>query len=181
MSEVLKAIRKSVPKITDPISLNVIVHVILLFTILSLFFFLYISTIMKDAYKNEFDHLGHAIAEKLKDAPASVQQAIRSLPLEKAAALYSLPDPTNEMNNAWLQRIPVILFIGMMLILIVAYMACNYCFDIKHLWIHNIIIFVFIAIIEFGFFYFIAKRFIPVAPSTLAVAAIDRIRKNLAK
>lgn len=179
MTGLLKVIRNSVPKITDPLPLNIVVHVIILFTILSLFFFLYISTIMKNAFKGEFDHLGRELAEKLKDAPPKVKQAIATLPLEKAAVLYSVPDPVNEMNNKWLQRVPIILFAAMMLVLITSYLACDYCYDFKSLWVHNIIIFAFIAVIEFGFFYFIASKFIPVAPSVLVTAAIDRIKTKI--
>jgi hypothetical protein len=166
-------------QITDSLPLNVIIHVLILFSILSAFFFFHVTGIETAAFNSEFDKMGSLITTQLASLPQSTKQAIRNLPLAQAAALYSVPDETVVEHNKWVARIPLFVLMSLILVLIMPFITCKFCFDMKGLWIHNAIIFTFVGIIEIGFFYFIASNYIPVPPSTMVNTAFSQIKANL--
>jgi hypothetical protein len=165
-------------QITDSLPLNVIIHVLILFSILSAFFFFHVTKIMKAAFNSEFDKLGDVIVEKVSTAPAPVKDFIRKLPLTQMAALYAEEDEVMAEHNKWVARIPLFILLSLVLILTMPFITCHFCFDMKGLWIHNLVIFAFVGAIEIAFFYFIASKYIPVPPSTLVKTAFAQIQKN---
>lgn len=178
--DAVKKLTAKLPKITDPMPINIIIHVLILFTILSCFFFLYVTTVETDAFNSQIRVVGYTLAAHLKTLPESAKGVIRQLPLADAQLIYSVPDEATVADNAWLQQVPFLVLPTIVAILIVAYLACNHCFDLVGMLVRNLIIFVFIAGVEIGFFYFIASKYVPVPPSTLMNTAYARIQSNAA-
>lgn len=181
---------------------NTIIHITILFVILSLFFKFYVSGIIKNSAEAELRHLIHENVENSLTNLHKKQMAAQELMEEqtwinpvnieipnipsaitdRVIKYYDRPDKTVATNNNWLFRdmftVTGILCVLSLLIIMVSYLLCNKI-DIKHMMLENIIIFTGIGAVEFLFFKFVATKYIPAPPSLMLTSMIDNLGQTL--
>jgi len=168
--------------------LNCLVHAFILFTILSVFFIVYISRLEEKTFRKEIGSLlGQQIQQALDSLSPqdtrSFQSALENFDLEKLQAMYTGPDPTVKNNNKWLLSLTYTIIgvvIGFVVILsLVLYFSCRMCVHFKDILVENVVIFVIVGAVEICFFLFIASQYSPVKPSTMTTTLIQSLQKKL--
>ena len=169
-------------------SINIALHITILFLILSLFFMLYVSKLVKSNINEELTNLIKQNFNKTFDSLNAEEQktlklALKDLPFDNFINLFSTPDSTVEVYNKWLFTmiiaVNIFLFVITILLISLPYIECNKCVPITHILTENLVIFAFVGLVEFLFFYFIAKNYIPAPPSLMIDTIILSIKKYL--
>lgn len=166
--------------------LGAALHVLILFLILTAFFELVISKVAKDAFDHELKSTIHdALDDNLSAADSSTNQQLcyqlksNKNILDPFEKMFSKPDSNTETYNSWLLRTAKVMafFIGLLVILfyVVLKESCGVCSNMGGLLAENAIVFLFVGMIEYAFFMYIAKKFVPVAPSYL----VTKVTQNL--
>ena len=155
-----------------------IIHSLILFSFLSVFFFMYISKLSKSLFDHEITSL---MADKLADvvSPEYKAQITANFPIDKIKAHYEEEDKTVAALNRGLAftifYINVICWMFLIISLIIlTRLGVN--LKIKHVVIENIMTFTLVGIIEFLFFKFIASKFVPVEPSFISKEFLRKIQ-----
>jgi hypothetical protein len=171
-----------------PLSLNISIHVTILFTILSLFFMFYISKLSADTLNHEIIHnLNNAIDAGVNKIPVQGRNMLstmsKSVNIDKLKSVFSKPDALVEMHNKWLFRsiilVNICLFIIVCLISFLLMKQCNQCIPLKHILIENGLTFTLVGIVEVLFFKFVALKYVPTKPSTIISAFLNSVTKNI--
>jgi len=177
--------------------INLGLHMLILFSFLTIFFFLYIAVKETQTIKESInsiieeqtsstllyidnwdkklstDKKGNINWEKIKKASIDLQTKSQN----------KIPSIVN--NNKKLIRNSIIIIITFFLVLlfITLYFTLYKKYDIhlRSIFTENIIIFFFVAIIEFLFFAFIISKYIPIQPDFVATSLIDRIKYHVNK
>lgn len=166
-------------------SMNVILHVIILFTFLSAFFFLFVSNIEKSTFENEIGNLIEDNMKNLIDTKPEIKQYLAEikpylLPITK---LYDHPDRYTLERNILIKFssiFVVIMLVGIFItILATVKFACGKNISSTDLVIENIIIFIFVGIIEYMFFTRIAIKYVPATPSLLVDTIINTLKNRI--
>lgn len=169
-------------------TVNLAVHVFILFCFLSVFFVFYIANIVKHSFEKELEHniKGNIDAQFNKLDPALQNQVgfvVDKLPLSDLKKKYDKPSAELEMNNKWLFRVVLILNIAMFSIIGISVFIltklCNQCIPMKEILIENAIIFSMVGVIEFMFFKYVILKYIPVVPSTMVTTFVESMKKRL--
>ena len=176
----------NLPKILcHHISINVIIHVLILFSILSALFAFYITKLEKQAFRNEMQHLLYPqIINWLKTAEKydpNIKNQLKILPLDVGLNIYQNENKCTQINNNWILNSTIFIIVTLFLILIAIYVASNYCFSLWKFALKNIVIFIFVGLIEIGFFLTIAVKFVPSPPSTITKTLINAIKSDVFK
>jgi ABC-type multidrug transport system fused ATPase/permease subunit len=178
----------AVPKNSINFSINIAVHVFILFAFLSAFFIFYVSHLAKTTFEDELQSI---IKQNMTDSinKLSVAErdylrgAIQSMPIDTLQRLYSQPSAEVDTFNQWLFKVIIMLNIFMFLIISVAvimlYTSCDQCVPIKHILIDNAVIFSLIGAVEYLFFTRVAIKYIPVMPSVMITSFFDSLSKQL--
>jgi len=176
--------------------LNILFHVLILFTFLTIFFFTYISTTEKNATQDainniinnqsktilsEIDNLDKKIGGKIdwdKIKKVSQNMLNSSTDYDKTEDGQSIKDNNN--NLFW---ISIYIIIGLVVI-IVSYIMWNLYYKNNQLKIgeilkDNFIIFMSVGTIEFLFFAYIVIKYIPTTPDVVGITAIEKIKENI--
>ncbi len=176
--------------VTSPafdLTLNVLLHVTILFLILGVFFEVYISQIITDALNKEISSsLGPVMTERLikinEQTKGRVDDIKAFLPADKLKEIYKKPTSETTNNNAWV-TIMIITLIVMMCTIIFTMVATSYqageCPPIKDLLIENALIFAFVGIIEATFFITIISHYVPTPPSAIAKSTLKSMKRHL--
>jgi hypothetical protein len=167
---------------TTSFAFNILLHALILFTVLSAIFAFYISKVEKDVFKSE---IGDSIRDKLpealskQDKDGNLKKILQQVPFDKISALYEKPDNSTTIYNSWLFTTMIIVIVGTFVATLVSalflYFTCGQCVPFWTILWQNLLIFLFIGIVEGMFFFYIARRFIPAPPSLL----ISRVFKDL--
>lgn len=169
------------------LSMNVLIHVIILFSFLSMFFFAFVSKVEEKAFKNE---LGDMIEENLNKVIMNNQEVKPYLhdispSLKKINVLYQDDDRFTLERNILVKfsAIFTVLVLLSIFITIVATLAfgCDRKVSLKHLIIENIIIFILIGMVEYMFFTRIAIKFVPTTPSLMVNTLINTLKTQFKK
>lgn len=163
--------------------INCLIHVLILFTILSIFFIVYVSQLEERTFKNE---IGSLINEEFnninEENKKSLQPYLEKINLKKVKEIYSNPDSTVTINNQWLLRLSysIIAFLLLLVIILVGvlFFSCKMCVNLKDILIENIVIFLLVGVVEICFFLYIASQYVPVAPSVITTTMIETLQKN---
>lgn len=168
--------------------INVIIHMIILFIILSGLFWLFIAKKSSEALTKEINQNVDKVFEKLNLSPTD-KTAIHKYVNDNKSLLdilekqYHQPDPIVTKNNNWLKIFNItslaILVVTLVVVLTVLSLSCSMCIPIWHILKENLILFTFVGIIEGLFFYYIAMHYVPVTPSIAVNAFIDRVNDKL--
>jgi ABC-type multidrug transport system fused ATPase/permease subunit len=185
------------PDVCAPLSntmyttLNITLHILILYSFLTVFFVFYVSKAETQAFTGEFQNIiDENLTEALKkadvEAQGQVKKALQDIQplLQGLHNVYSKPSQINVINNKWLftmaYSIIFVLLLAFTIMVGTLKYSCNTCIPLSHLIKENLLVFVVIGIAEFLFFTRIAAKFIPVPPSLLITSLVDRVKQNLA-
>lgn len=166
---------------------NCLLHILILFTILSIFFIIVISKLESEAFKKEIKNLlGNQINNSINTLTDENKKKLKSflenVDLEKLKTLFDKPSDYIVINNSWTNFLSysIILFLSIILICIIVllYVSCKFVINIKEIIIENLIIFIFVGAIEVCFFLYIAQNFVPVSPSLMVDTLINDLKKK---
>ena len=173
-----------------------LLHIFILFVLLLSLFWIVISKVqtnlMTDAVKNSLSNViknlkssNSQLLDNTKNIMSPYSHLINTTDiLSSLKKKYSAPDEKMTLNNTYVRNLSyvyVILFFVIILTFIgTLYGSCTYknfpfWFIIKE----NILTFIFIAIIEAMFFYYIAMKYAPVLPSDVNTIVKKRLQHNL--
>jgi hypothetical protein len=166
---------------------NVYVHVLFLFIILSSLFMFYIADLTSKAANHELVHLAEkSIDEQYGKLTADQQEQARKMlstvDLNTFSDLFNKEEKTRKYNNTAIfdsiKSNIFMLVLFLILIVIFAKLVC-YKLPIRHILLENVIIFAGIGMVEFMFFKFIILKYIPVEPSFMMKYLIERVKVTL--
>ena len=167
-------------------SVNILVHVIILFTFLSAFFFFYVSQIESDAFKSEVGvFIEKGINDMLDKDPQMLDKIEALKPtITKLMKLYDKPMRSTVEHNINIKLMAtfslLILFGILLTIVLTVTFECHKNVSIGHILIENVIIFICIGIVEYMFFTKVAVKYIPVSPSIMVNTMFSTAKSTLA-
>lgn len=140
---------------------NIILHVILISTLITIFFFTYAAKVEEDIVKDQVNFIIEDLTDNINMLPEDKKQIVRD-----ASNKIVAPDMTELDNkvvdaNAKLMK-NVMIMVGIVLvvgILIVYMMSKKYDFNFLDLMTHNLIVLFFVFITEFCFITYLGKNF----------------------
>lgn len=167
-------------------SINVLVHVIFLFTVLSVLFVFVITKISTKTINEELSGLIEKSMEsniKISDEiKQNISEHFGGNVIRKIAKMYDGEDKTRKYNNKLVISSITTTIITLGFVLLFAILTTKYlCYKIplKHILIENVIIFSCIAVVEFIFFKYIILKYIPVKPSYIQQQLLESIDNKL--
>lgn len=172
---------------TSTFATNILIHVTILFIFLTVFFIFYISKISKDAIEKEVvDNIENGIKTientTVGSKLAGIKELIPANVANKLINKYDTPSQeviiNNQMVNSHAIIISVILVIFIVTIWGILRVSCGQCLPMGRLLKENAVLFLFVGIVEFLFFKFVALKYIPVEPSYIINVAIDKLKKT---
>ncbi len=171
---------------TTTFFLNSTLHVIILLLILSLFFFIYVSKLSSATFKNEITSIlrdNFIPAIQKADTKGLLKQSLKKTDLNPWINYYkNTPEESTVIENEWLKKSTAIVltFLIVIFFLTIALLKfdCKQDIPLFRIIRDNIILFFFVGMIEILFFYYIARKYIPVYPSTMINAIISTLKKE---
>jgi len=155
------------PTSTIEFFINCLIHIFILFSILTVFFILYISKLEVTTFKKEIDEfIGNEIDIGLDGLDTTKKNALltilKNVDFTKIKTYESTEAKYVRYNNRWLitLSVSIIVFISILIILliIILYYGCKMCIDITKLIKENMITFLFVGTIEVLFFLYVATQ-----------------------
>jgi hypothetical protein len=140
---------------------NIILHVILISSLITIFFFTYAAKVEEEIVKQQVNFIIEDLTDNVNMLPENVRQIVRD-----ASEQLTLPDMT-ELDNKVIdanQKLmkKVIIMVGITLIVgiyIVYMMSVKYNFSFSHIMKHNLIVLVFVFLTEYCFITYLGKNF----------------------
>lgn len=184
---------------TEKSILDILIHVFILSSILSIFFYVVIAPLEKNSLENEVNENIEdgmkCLMKKLydaNDATSTKANSLRSLLkddttatpnlkkiMEKIKIYYKGENQVNATYNKGLKTSLLIVLLFLLASIIVIYIlfkrSCGKCPKILPLIGENLLLFAIIGIIEYMFFIKIASKYIPIKPSLI----IKTVNKTL--
>lgn len=173
-------------------SLNIGLHVFILFTFLTIFFFAYISKLSKKSIQQAFSSIiDKQVAKlltqvdhwdkKLKQVNVDWKEVDKLAKKIVANAQGELPEI--EKNNKRLKIVSLVMIVSLLALLIGMYVyfkfVKGYDVHLGRIFMENIVIFAFIGAIEFYFFKNIASKYVPVTPDFVATSILERVKDRV--
>lgn len=167
--------------------LNTLLHVTILFLIISTFFEVYVSKIITEALNGEIvSNVVPLVKEKIEEVnqttSGTITEAKRAIPFSKLYELYGKPTNETVNNNEWVTKIIIILNVFLFLIILTMVLTsyqAGQCPPIRQLLLENLITFIFVGVIEASFFIMVISKYIPTSPTVVSTAAVGSIKRNL--
>jgi hypothetical protein len=170
-------------------NINITLHVLILFTFLTIFFFTFLSQVEVKNVNNVMSQLVDGQTKNTLDLIKSNSDKIPELSISKD----NLSNVANNMeksskvpiksisdNNKKLKKISIIMISCIFLLLVgmIIYYKVYKKYDIgfSHILIENLIIFSFAGIIEYLFFTNVAVKYVPVTPDVASSSILDGIK-----
>jgi hypothetical protein len=173
------------PKYSTYFSLDIMIHTTILFTFLAAFFFFYISKIEQNAFQDE---IGNLVDDNLSDIIKNNRPILNPIlspvkPLLKQFEnSYSKPDRYVTENNKLIKFaaifVIILLLCTILTIILTVKLDCGKNTSVGHIIVENIIVFIFVGMVEFWFFTNIAIKYIPTSPSLMVNTLIDSIKTD---
>lgn len=164
---------------------DILIHVTILFSFLSAFFFMYISRIESDAFKNE---LGGLIKDKINELVDKNPEIVFELSdqkqyIQRLATHYNTETKESLQRNIMIKFLSVftvlILLAIILSIILTTYFECDKKINLGSILLQNIIIFIFIGIVEYNFFTRVAAKYTPVVPSLMTTTMLDTFKSEM--
>ena len=171
-----------------PLAVNIGLHVVILFTIISMLFLFFISKIEKRTLNDQIQsNLNKGIDTSINNMneyeKTAIQHSFDNPVIDSLKLQYSKPQKEATMYNKWLIRTiimtNVVLCIIVILSIVLLSLQCNQCINLKSIVIENGITFFFVGIIEYLFFTHVALKYIPSPPSLLVNTFFESVKNNL--
>jgi hypothetical protein len=172
------------------LTLNILLHVFILFCILSSLFWLIIRVQAEKAITNEIGNSIRESFEKMKQDFTPREKIIANRlavshksALEYLHRVYSHPDPLTALNNTFLKSLNLLMisfiFISIVTMVTVLKYSCRIDAPVLAILKENLALFVCVGIVEAVFFKYIALKFIPTKPSLIVNVMFDSIKTKL--
>jgi len=167
-------------------NINLILHSLILFTFLTLFFTFFISKVSTQVFNDEISNLTeHSLGDKINSIKDNtlVKNTMDILPIDKLIANYEKPDKAADMSNKGLLNtvffVNILLWLGLIIVIILLKYNCNSELNIKEILLENAAIFSVVGIIEYFFFTRIALKFVPVQPSFISKQFLESVKSEI--
>lgn len=166
--------------------INAIVHIFILLTIISSFFFVYVSQLAKNKFHSELsdvvkNNLGPSLQKADKDRYIKTLLQGMGPNLSQATQYFNGENEATAIENKWLMwtTIGIIVVLVLTVIIILAIIKL-FCQKIPFVTIlkENIILFTLVGAVEVVFFLFIAKNFIPTKPSLVMETVVNSLKTD---
>lgn len=154
---------------------SILTHTTFLLAIIASVFFLFTEKIMSRAINDQVetlinDNINNYYANSTPENKKIIQLELQQANLETLLKIYSSPTEDRTINNSWIEKIvyTIAAILACIIVIAVLIVKAN-CGKISIIEIlsENIIIFIFVGIVEFLFFTKIIIKYIPAYPSTL--------------
>jgi hypothetical protein len=167
---------------------DLVLHILILFTFLTVFFFVKVSKMTETTLNNE---LASLVDENMKETLDNLSEeqkevlksAIKPLNLQSLMNYYKNPDLVMKVNNNWCLATSVIIIIGIFLLFLSSFVILRYVsgkdINILHLIGENVVVFTLIGVVEMLFFYNIGVKYIPVLPSKNIITVIETLKEKI--
>jgi hypothetical protein len=166
--------------------LNCLIHIAILFIILTIFFLSYITSQEKKSYQKEIRNLfGKQIDQALNNNKYKndLKKILQKIDLNDFIQKYSKEAEYVTINNKWLSSVCfcTIFFLCLLIICLffILYYSCRLCTNVFEIMIENISIFVFVGCLEISFFLLIASKYVPVEPSLITNVLIQNLKNKV--
>lgn len=172
-------------------SLDIALHVLILFTFLTIFFFSYVSKLTKqsldyvtnDAINNQTDNILNKIDELSNKYKFKINWNKLNEISDNIIQKSNNDIPEIKENNDRLFRGSIITisiaFVLFIVITIILKYHFNYDIHIKHILIMNLIIFSLTGLVEYLFFVNVASIYVPVTPNFTTNTMLDEVKKQI--
>lgn len=152
---------------------NSLLHILILLLVLTILFMTYVSKIMSQVFTSEIKH-GISQAFENVQVPIEYKLVLRKLTLQS----FEQEDPVKRVNNMWVNRLMIgilcLLIIMIVAVVYTVYISCK-SIDFKQIMIENGITFLLVGTVEFLFFFFIVRNYIPIQPSMMKSYVLSHI------
>ena len=169
-----------------PLAINILLHVMILFAILSCLFYFLISKVEIASLNSELKNNINNLVSKLVTDPTVVNYVngpAQSSIAQQLKQVYSTTDPVVTTNNTWLFRSIVIanvaIFSIVLTIILLLIFNCRECVPIKDILLENIGTFILVGGIEALFFLKVAIKYIPIKPELVTDTFIQELAAKL--
>lgn len=172
-------------------SVDIALHVFILFTFLTLFFFLNVSKLEKqsidDTTNNLINDQANSFLNELDKWDKKLNTNINWKNVDKIAINMQekykdkVPYIENNNNNLLKNSIIIIIIIFILLIAFIIFIKyyTNIDLKLKHIIISNIIVFSITGFIEYLFFTQVATKYVPFTPDFTSKTVLERIKYNI--
>ena len=158
---------------------SIILHIFLLFTFLSIFFWAVISKLEANSLSNEINQAINKQTSKINISKSIFTDKV----YDYLKAYFSGENIAKAKNNSLLLKFNitmiVLLFIIVLVTFFVRHFICHQEIDIMNIILENIIVLILVGIIEYYFFTNFASKFIPVMPSELPTVLKQKLNEQL--
>jgi hypothetical protein len=135
---------------------NLLVHVTLVFSVLSIFFLVFVSKIMDKSFNDQLDQ---AVANNTpKIFPKELKNYIQLL-----SKRYQSEDPVKRVNNQWL-RVIIITLMSTLIVLSLVFSVITQK-PILSVLSENLVTFAVVGAVEMMFFLKVVTKYVPIPPS----------------
>jgi hypothetical protein len=181
--------------ISEPmyVSINGLLHVLLLFTFLSALYYVVIAPLGAKSFNNEITgQLKPALQESINALSEEEKKAISivankkvddKLILDTLILKYSAQNKELKNNNKWVKIVNliviIILFIGFISIVSLLNWSCKKDTQIGWILVENAVSFLLIGVVEYLFFLNVASKFVPTPPSLLIQTIIQSFNETI--
>lgn len=170
-----------------PFIVNIGIHVMILFTILTVFFMFFIAKISTQAFADEIRHnLNDAMSgvAEFKSKNPNVSKLLANNGIVNSLNnAYDQPNESVELNNKWLFKTMILTNIMIFIIVTVSILLitkqCGQCIPLKHILLENLFTFACVGAVEYMFFKHVALKFIPTKPSLIVNSFFSSVEKRL--
>lgn len=168
--------------------INILCHVLILLSFLTIFFFKYITHMTEQHINTELKSVIGEQTDKLlqfvtsKDTENEIRWDHVATLSQRVIDEAKKKVPFIEKNNQDLydESICTLIMFGVGIVLLVAYFLFRGVdLKLKFILLENLIIFAFIGMIEIYFFMNIASQYVPVMPDEAVNSAFSRVKYNL--
>jgi len=162
------------------------VHALILFTLLTCFFLLYVIKLTKHEMTKELiNMIDTSIPKILNEGKGMLDKdilnSIKQIPFQKIKINYNKPDKYQDLNNSWLTETMILTNISLFIIItgtiMIMTLVCGSSIPIGEIIKINILTFIFIAVVEYLFFTRVALHYVPAPPSLMITSIIDDLKK----
>lgn len=172
------------------ITFGAIVNILIVISFLSAFFIIYASKLEREILREK---LGIIINTNMKsfldktniDSGGDLKKILVTAKpiLDKIVSETSVDSKSTQIFNEAVEILAYIM-IGIIILVILVILITMYmtmgkiCLNIKNIFIESLITFIFIGLIEFLFFFYIARYYVPISASSVMEIIISEIKKS---
>jgi hypothetical protein len=162
--------------------INMLVHSLLVFLLLTVFFWTYASKLITRSLNGQVDRVCSVAKKNLNESENGEKIRVELRKHKPDPKLYEGKDKETESINRGLFNMNILILLIFLLFIVALYAYYKHRgmrVDLKHIIVENILLLFFIALIEIWFFTKVARRFIPATPEYMMSETIDAIQDHL--